>query len=444
MTDVFIDSTAVGSNTGVDWANAYNAGTQVDWNNAATDASAAVDRVIVASDNATVLTGNLSLTVNANHTLFDPLEIIVSASGSGTTVAPVSDHGTAGNGEISGASNFDINFNGFVYIHGLRMINMDASSLDGVGDPLVLEKCFYGMTKTLSAENFIIASGSSVTWIDCDIEMSGNNHNFLIGTDSPSIKMIGGSFTTDSNVARIINIASGKSVDAQFFNVDMTGIDAATDLAQGVTNEGIVATYYNCKWNSTMPTLWGSTITNLKQLSRIIATGPDFEIAAQYSNGNLLDETTIRRAGGADTGSQTYSIKFESTSNAVRNQPMRHLFRVENPGDLDTLTVKLHFANNQGALTDDQIWIETSAADSTTIISETDRNLLGASATTHTDESGNVDWRDGAGALTGYNEQSCEVTFSTTTAGPIWVSLCVAADFTTTNNLYVDPKLVIA
>lgn len=447
MTDVFIDATlGGGSNNGTNWANAYNAGTQVDWTNAATDASAAGDRIIVASDQATVCTGNFGVTINANHTDIDPLQIIASASGSGTTVAPVTNFGTAGNGEIDGNATWDIEFAGPFIMYGMRIVNHDHSFIDGTGSPAVYEKCFYGMNKTTGNENYDFASGpTSVTMIDCTWEMSGGVHRVEVITDGVRWTMIGGKFTTDSAQVDIFRIFGGRSFICNFIGVDCSGVHANTDLFRMLSGKPdlVDAFFYGCKFGSTLPTLWSTTLDDLPLFSKIIISGPGHVVAAQYNNGNCLTETTILRDGGADTGSQAYSVKFESNAKAVRGQPMRHLFRVENPGDLDTLTVKCHFANNKGALTDAQIWIETSVTTSAGNITASDRNGLGATATTHTDESSNVDWRNGAGALTSYNEQSCDVTFSATTTGPIWVHLCIAADFST-DNLYVDPKLVIA
>lgn len=448
MTDVFIDNTAVGSNTGANWANAYNGGGNADWTSAFADAATAGDRIIVASDHLTTLTANFSATVNANHTRGDRLKIIVSSSaGGGTTVSPVSGYGAAGNGEVDCVSLWDWVISGNHVIHGLRLTSPDSMGLCGglIGKGLTWEKCLILLDRTTQAEGYQMGNGASLDMVDTDLTLSGNNHSIDFVADGAGIRMHGGSIVTDSSIQQIFDISTGKSAVIEMVGVDCTGINSSTDLhsSPGLI-ERLNSIWKNCLWPATMPPLWGGTAANLSTISQIILSGPQFEVIAQYQAGNLLDETTIRRASGADTGSQTYSVKFESTSSSSRTNPLRHIFAVSNPGDLDTLTVKVHFANNQGALTNDQIWIECRAATSTGMENETDRNPLGASATTHTDESGSVDWRNGGSALTSYNEQSCEVTFSATTVGTLWVSICVGADFTTTNNLYIDPKFVIA
>lgn len=446
MADVFIDSNAAGANDGTSWTDAYNAGTQADWSSAATDAATAGDRIIVADVNATVCSSNFSVTVNANHTQDDPLKIIVSDVVGSTTVTPVTDYGTSGNGEIDGNASNDIQFNGFAYIHGLRFVNMDSSIWDGGANScMTYEKCLWDMNKAASAEELRLSNGGKVTLIDTDINMQTQAHSINMTLDAGSIQMIGGSIATDSNVTNIFEVTSARSGHILGTGIDCTSINASTDMVQTGVVEGFNALFEDCNWPATMPTLYGSTVTNLGTFDYIIASGDQHEISAFYRNGTVLHETTIRRADGADTGSQTYSIKFESTSSTRRSNPLRHLLAIANPGDLDTLTIKAHFAQNSGgALDNDEIWIECLTPTSAGVSSDTDRNLLGGTATTHTDESGSVDWRDGAGALTGYNEQSCSVTVSGATAGELYVYLCVNGDFTTTNNLYVDPKLVIA
>lgn len=445
MTDYFIDSNATGANNGTSWADAWNAGTQADWTNAASTATTAGDRVAVANNNATSLTANLSMSVNANHTKDNPLKIIVSSSTSGTTITPVSDYGAAGNGEIDGNGAYDIGFSGNVYVYGLRIQNMDSSSADAGGNSPVFERCYYNMNKTGSAETFTFGNGGELTFIDSDINIASQAHDFGFNNDYGKFRMIGGAITTDANATEIFNITSTKSCIIELVGVDLTGVNAATDMVGGGSPEGVTFDASGCNWPATLPALWGGTTANLGDLDKFTASGSQIESSCHYKYGTVLNETTIRRANGATDGATDYSLKIESTSTASRTSPFRHFLAVVNPGDLDTLTIKVHFAQNSGAaLDDEEIWIETMAATSSGMSYNTDRLGLGGTATNHTDESGGVDWRNGASALTSYNEQSCSVTVSGTTAGVLYVYLCVAADFTTTNNLYVDPKPVIA
>lgn len=442
MTDYYIDSTATGANTGLSWTDAWNGGGQADWTSAMSSASVAGDRIFVAHDNATTLTADFSGTVNANHTKDNPLEIIVANS---ATTTPVSDYGASGNGEVDAGGTYHFALVGHVYVYGLRIQNMDGVNLDSSGRSPVYERCLIGLDKTSSAETYIFNNGGEVTLIDSDISLASQAHRIYFGNDGCAFRMYGGAITSDANVTHIFNIPATKSATVELIGVDMTGINAATDIFQGGAAESFTAVLDNCNWPATIPTLYGSTISNLGDLDYIKVTGDLNEISTQTRYGQILTETTIYRDGGANDGANDYSLKVESNSTASRVCPLRHLLVIDNPGDLDTLTVKVHFAQNSGAaISDNDIWIECHTPTSTSVSSDTDRVAPSVSSTNHTDESGSVDWRNGAGALTGYNEQSCSVTVSGATTGLLYVFLCVAADFTTTNNLYVDPYPVIA
>ena len=441
MADVYIDSTATGANNGTSWADAYNAGTHVDWNSAMTDASAAGDIVWVAHDNATVSGADINLTANANHTQNNPLRIVVANSSTGD---PVTDYGTAGNGEVD-ANNLDFDITGHFYISGLRVISMDGSAMSGgSGGSATWEKCLYSTDKG-TAETFGNSSEGQVLFKDSDIDFSGADHNINL-PDNFVFRMEGGSMTTDANVNEIFIYSANAGAVIDMNHVDMTGINATTDLINDTSTGMNRANFNFCKWNATLPTIFGAATSELSFCDKVTITGSPIETQTQYRFGTVLDETTIRMASGATDGTTDYSLKVESNSNAARNSPLRHFLALVNAGDLDTKTIKVHFAQNSGAAIDDNdIWIECYALTSSGVKLITDRLGLGETTTTnHTDESGNVDWRNGASALSGYNEQSCSVTVSGATTGILQVFLCVGADFTTTNNLYVNPKVVVS
>lgn len=442
MTDYYIDSNAAGANNGTSWTDAWNAGTQADWASAIAAATVAGDRIFVAHNNATVCSADLALTVNANHTKDNPLQIIVANS---STSAPVSNYGASGNGEIDGNSSWDVTWYGNFYIYGLRIQNHDSGSIDGAGASPVYERCYYNANKSLTGEVYSYSNGGEVTFIDCDINLANNDHSFTMWNDACGFRMIGGSITTDANVTEIFTVTSTKSGFIELIGVDLTGINAATDLCSGAASEKLIVRADNCNWPATMPALWGGSSSDLTDLSSIIVTGDQNEASGYTRYGTFLQETTIYRSGGATDGTNEYSLKIESNSVASRASPFRHLIAIDNPGDLDTLTIKVHFAQNSGAaLTNEDIWIECLTPTSASVSSDTNRTDLSASGSTLTDESGNVDWRNGVSALASYSEQSCSVTVSGATTGLLYVVLCVAADFATTNNLYVDPYPVIA
>lgn len=447
MSTVFIDDNlATGSNTGANWENALNTGNNATWTTAIATASNAGDKVVFEDSDLTTLTADFAATVNANHTLSNKLQIIRSSnSGGGTTIIPSGGIGTAGNGEIDCNDAHHFLLSGNYIMSGMRLTSMDSQSLHGgtAGRGVTYENCLI-LSDRSTAETFAMGSGGVLHLVDTTLEMINANHVITFSFDGAGVFMHGGALITDSNVARIFQVGAGKMATIEMDSVDCTGINAATDLHQssGVI-ERLISLWRNCEWNAALPPLWGSALSNLSPQSRITISGPQFKFGAQYSNGGVMHETTIIRDGGADTGSQTFSHKVEASSTATRTNPLRYEFAVANPGNLNGKTVKIHFANNKGAATNDQVWTEMRVATSSGMITVTDRNLLGASATTHTDESGSVVWKNGAGDLTSHNEQSSSNDFVVATTGALWITLCVADNYLDSDDLYADPEPVI-
>jgi len=275
MTDYFIDDNASGANDGTSWTDAYDGGANADWTSAATSASTLGDRIIVASDNSTLLGGNLTVTANANHTFADPLQIIVSASGSGTTVAPVSNYGASANGEIDGNGS-DINFSGHVYLQGLRVVNMDSSF---AGTSQQCQNCFYELSKS-GTDDIGFGDGAEIVFMDSDIDCNTGNNRFAFGGDAGGFKMLGGSVVTDSNTNELFEVFSPRSATIYLEGVDLSGINSGTDLVKIGNIESINARFVNCKLPSALSLLGGS-ITDMSRGSLIIVTGDQGEVYAQ-------------------------------------------------------------------------------------------------------------------------------------------------------------------
>jgi len=446
MPDQFIDSTlTTGDGLGGDWDNAYKAGTQVDWNSALSGADTVDDIIYVSNDNATILTSDITTVVNSVHTVDRPLRIIVATPTGTTTQTPVTDHGTAGNGEIDGNGLRDPEMPGNVWFWGLRIQNFDGYNIATVGAVVTFQRCFYGNIKSAGSEFAALQSKGVVNFIDTDLELKNNNNFIRFSGDACSFNMIGGSIKTDVNAEKIIECGGNASGKAMFSGVECSGVNSGTDIAQGGALESLVVEMDNCKFG-TLPALFGSTLTNLTHESRVIVTQTQGLVSAQYRNGNLLQETTINRTGGADfDGSTPYCLKVESTSIATRTSPMRHLLAISNFGDVNGKTIKVHMASNTGtALQSDEIWIEVHVPTSSGVAQFSTVNTLTGTPSTYTDESGSEDWNDGGGDLTGYQEQSMSASPGVATIGLIYIWLYVAKDFTTTNNLFVDPKIDIA
>ena len=447
MTDYFIDNTATGANDGTSWADAYNTGNNAALSSAMLDCTVAGDRVII-SNNATTITLNADFTTNVSvvtHPETEPLQIIVSSTQSGTGVTPVDNYGPAGEGTIDGTATYLFSPGGNIYWYGVLIVNPDHLSLI-FREEATFDPCHYLISDTGVAVLRPSGVATRCLFLNSRFEFSVGNTVLQAFGGPIRIQTIGGSIRYVGN-SGIMTTRNNESVIWDIVAADLTEIVSGAALLETLANgEAARMKVQGCKISATPFRLVHSNPERLTRYDQVSVSAEPHNLRVQYQVGSLISDTGILRDGGATSKTTAYSFKMETTSatSATRGNPLRHRFSVADPGDLNGKTLKVHFANDQGALTSDDIWIECYAQSSGTLITETTREVLGnTSATTYTDESGNEDWRDGGSALVGYNEQSMEVTFSSTTQGIVYCILCLAAGFDV-DSLYVDPKLEIA
>ena len=442
MTDRFLgggdgSSPATDPATGGDWSSSHATFTE-----AAAAAAALGDRIFV-SDQFLQVVGDTDLVAPAAHTRLEPLSMVV-VDHNNTAIRRTTYNGTPGNGEINGQPNAHIRFVGNWYIRGLRIIEGDTSTHFTSGCQVKLEDCLFGYIKT-TAENIQQSAGSIVFLKNTDVIFQDGNHYWQIANNNNSFIMHGGSFTHSfATPTYFFRWAGGKAGTFELEGVDFSNSNAPNEL---ITVSGdaqlFMARLVGCNVPSAWPRMSDTSRGYLKDTYYMqeVPLWPLYESRFNDQFGEKKASTIIYRANGASDGETNYSLQFAVNSGASANgfNASTHQLAAVNAGDLSGKVLKVHYANNKRALADKDIWVEvlTSAG----IYSN--RVGSGMTGNTHPDESGNVDWRDGAGALTGYNEQSISISGFGTTSGISLIRVNVSEDFST-DNLFVCPKMEIS
>lgn len=439
-------SGATGAANGDSWTDAY-----VTLQAALTALTTLGDIALVHQTHSEAPSADTNLAVNGTHTEVQPLQIIVVDKDNSDL--PVSDYQASGNAEIDvTAGHYHLRFTGgAVHVWGHRFISEDAVSGSHFTSHCTYERCLWQIIAT-SDEDLTIDNGIIVRFKDSDIILSNaaTNTTFshLGGDDGGQLLVEGGSIATSNSNARLVEYIGVSNGHDRFEGVDLTGLDTGMTLVSiAGAVESMSCKFINCTLPGTEPALITGSLSNLRAGSEIVMTHDEpYRMQLARHNGTAIEETTIRRSGGASDGSIAYSLKIESDSNARESNPFKILLACQNYGNLSGKTLKIHFAQNSGsptAIKDIDIWLEVSAAQASAQDWRSTRALPLAAGSDHTDESGSEDWRNGGGALSGYTEQSISASGFGTTQGLVYVWLCVARDFTT-DNLYVCPKIEIA
>lgn len=159
--------------------------------------------------------------------------------------------------------------------------------------------------------------------------------------------------------------------------------------------------------------------------------------------GNIQDETTLVRTGGASDGSTTYSLKVVSTADS--EYPVAFIDTPEivkwndTTGSAITATVEILF-DSATALNDDEVWLEvmylgTSGVPLASFISDAKADVL---ATAAAQTSSSVTWT--TTGMSNPNKRSLDVTFTPQEAGFIHAVVKLAKASTT---IYVDPLITV-
>ena len=324
MAHIYVDSTAGGTPSGANWANAW-----LKIGDAFAGAVAG-DFIWVAHTHNESTAGALTWT-DVKGTFADPVKIIcVNKAG---TVPPVSaDLRTTAAVSTTGASPIVLanTTTRMAYIYGITFnagsgaVAAGISTCSGASSTMFFEQCAFRMLGT-SASSFTIGAGTSAMqyFKNCTMQFGATNHNVL-----PSVQFIwdGGSLTGSVFPTTFFGTSGVVTGTKIFKNFDFSALSSGKTLIGPAAARAIV-TLENCKIDAavTLVTRATAPVGNLILFRTDSAeTGHRAAIAGDYS-GDLNTSTIVARTGGASDGTTPISWKLETTANAEWLIPLQAL-----------------------------------------------------------------------------------------------------------------------
>jgi len=299
--------------------------------------------------------------------------------------------------------------------------------------------------------------GSTIRMFNCIVDQqSGARTNTLRTNNGGFIGWYGGSGVVTGGSFVDVAGESGGNGGANFevLGVDLSAYSTASSYLLGasggnrISDDNITMRVDRCELNANMSFL-EEPFTHPGQwmlVTQSSATASAAEYQFYYTDyaGEAEDQDDAgihRNESTAFPGGEKVSIKVDTNANTNRASPfvfdLPSQFMALSTASTDTVRVYFAVVNTE-TLTDTNVWAELIYEDGTNgnqfnRVSNRGSDIVGA-GTTHTDDSGGSDWRDGGIALTGHNEYYMDLD----TSGD------VAADCVPVLRIYVaEPSITV-
>lgn len=331
---------------------------------------------------------------------------------------------------------------------GATTANIEIGSSIPQAGHLFAEQCEFNLAATAGTSVLRpvgSASGESGLWM--------RNCNVRFGASGASIANIGSLSRMFWRGGSVLGTAPtilflGSSINAWALRVE--GVDLSlvtgTIFALNANTDALYSvTLIGCKLNASA-TLFGSSFrhTGLEEPWSAIDCADDsknYRIAVRGAIGDLTEEASIVRGGGATDGTTPISWKIVTTATAavpptiVFYTPWMLLWNESLVSKTLTMEIVHDSATN---LKDNEVWLEVeylgSSATPLLTVAHTAPSIIAAGSDL---ASSSVTW-SGTGGFTNPNKQKVSVTFTPQMKGVIRVRLAVAK---ASKTLYVDPYL---
>ncbi|RWN35777.1 hypothetical protein [Mesorhizobium sp.] len=438
MAAYYVRSGAAGAGTGADWANAYTTLA------AALSGKAAGDVFYVSEDHAESQASTLTLT--SPGTAANPCKILcVNHLG---TVPPVSaDLRTTATMTTTG--NVSIIFAGSAYCRGLIFSagngagtsNLHITSSDSMW---VFEKSSLRIGSTGGGT---VGMSTGITMmlrlIDTTVRFGNVAQGFSVfaGTiqwhNTANAIVAGGSIPTT-----MFKFTSSRSGSVELRGVDLSAVGVGKTIFDNAASNGPYAcTMIDCKIDAAV-TISGNPFApsaTFVDVWRVGASGVNYAQARYRYAGNLVQETTIVRTGGASDGTTPISWKITTTAGATWFEPFEcPPIAIWNDTTGSAVTATIEGIWGGGAVpNDDEIWVEAeylgdASSPMATFVNDSKANVLAAAA-----------GQDAGSGTWGGSTTKFKLAVILTPQQKGWVLLRVKAA-KVSSTFYVDPKVTLS
>jgi hypothetical protein len=429
----YVDSTATGSASGADWANAFTT-------LAAGLAAATTNDVIYVAHDHAETDGSASLSLTTKTVRI----ICVDSAGS---VPPVSADlrtsariiRTGANSITIAGTNINTYWYGITFEAGTGATNANLV-IGASGQRNYFKNCTFKKLGTTGSGTAIQIGGTGghTVWDNCTLEFGAATDALSVTTEliwinTPASAVAGATLTTGL-------IAPSTSAIVHIEGVNLSALGGTSTVVRTVGQKCSVR-LKDCQIGVT-PTLASAPSVPYAVYDFIrVASADDNTAIARYTyGGTLTQETTCVRTGGASDGTTTYSWKVVPTASnnivwAFECPPIT--FWNETVGSAITLTIEGYWSGGAVPTTAD-IWMDVECLGTAsemlgTFTSNGIADVL-ASGTNHT--SSTESW--GAGGTTKFKMST---TITAQEKGPVSVYIKYA---NVTETVYIDPKIVVS
>jgi hypothetical protein len=445
MADVYCYSGAAGTGSGADWTNAYTTLA------AALTGAGAGGKVYIASDHSETPASSITLAASTNAA--QPNQIL-SVTRAGST-PPVAADLTAG-ASIAPTGVVNISPTGFAYCWGVSFSvgsgGNNANFLLQTGSDFgwIFENCTLKLNNTQGSSAFLIGNNSIAGKAFCKFI----NTTLQFGATTQRLKLQNVRFewlNTASAIAgatfpaALIQSGDGVGTIASIRGVDLSalGSNSIFDISKvGPAKLEL----RGCKLGSSFSLTTGSIAsTGAVFLDVVNCDSGSTNYKERYYRyaGDIQDETTIVRSGGASDGTTAKSWKLATNASASLINPLESPpILVWNETTGSSVTVTACVVTDNVTLKDDECWIEveylgTSGNPLASTQSDRKATVLTTAANQTTD--GTSSWT--TTGLTTPVKQTLDVSFTPQKKGLFRATVKLAKASTTA---YLDPKLTVA
>jgi hypothetical protein len=295
----------------------------------------------------------------------------------------------------------------------------------------------------------------SVVIINGNIKFGGlSSHiHFPAGSSSYEANFVwkGGSVVAPSGVTKMLDGTNGIK-EAAISDVDLTAIGAGATATALVDTSDFGFThieFQRCKLPSDagfVPCVgtWPYAKSGTVKLHHCSSDNKTYDFYEKSYEGQIDDETTIIRTGGASDGTTSQSWKMVSTANVLDN-----FLALESPpiAAWNTFAVEKTFTveclvDSATNLQNDEIWMELEyPADNSSGLGAVAKDKCAILGTPADKSAGVGDENWETGSMSNPNSFKCAVTVTSGKAGPVTARIYLAKASTT---IYVDPKITVS